>query len=242
MKHKAKIWVTIVLSVIVFPSYAQTSVGWNAVNREQLLQYILNDIKPLTLTQQTKNLFAKVAAAKAEKAMPKGLQNVTPSKLKEILISTGQEAFNELNDPKRGYWIIAQEDAMYKAMTKLVRQSMNGDNNNEITDCTITHIMKVYPNGLKQETEKERFDILYKIGYDCAQKTEISLIKWSKLTEDAMRLKIMEYLQPTVLSTIQKVDLSNCIITTMKLKYPNGLKGNLEKEFEEVTASCIEKL
>ena len=239
---KTTICATFMMIMIFSSSYAQTRTGWNTVNRKELFDYILNDIKSLSLTQQTKILFAKVAAAKAEKAMPNGFQNVGPTRLREILLSTGKETFNELNDVKRGYWIIAQEDAMYKAMTKLVEQSMNGNNNAEIVDCTITQIMKNYPEGLKKGTEEERFKFLYKIGYECSQKTEINLLKWSKLTEDAMRLKIMEYLKETALNTKQKSDLISCVINKMKLKYPEGLKGNLEKDFEQVTVKCIDEI
>jgi hypothetical protein len=240
MHYKTKIWSTIALFFIFSVSYGQSREAWNSANRKELFDYIFNDIKSLSLTQQTKILFAKVAATKAEKAMPNGFQNVGSTRLREILLSTGKETFNELNDVKRGYWIIAQEDAIYKAMTKLVEQSMNGNNNAEIVDCTITQIMKNYPEGLKKGTEEERFKFLYKIGYECSQKTEINLLKWSKLTEDVMRLKIMEYLKETALNAKQKSDLTSCVISTMKLKYPEGLKGNLEKDFEQVTIKCIE--
>lgn len=242
MQNKTIILAIAVVILTISVTNAQTRTGWNEVSRKELFDYILNDIKSLSLTQQTKYLFAKVAMTNVEKAMPKGLQNVDPDKLREILITTGKEAFNELNDTKRGYWIISQEDAMYKAMTKLVEQSMSGNNNNEITDCTITQIMKTYPNGLKTESDKERFEILYKIGHDCGQNADVSFVKWAKLTEEAMRLKILEYLKQTSLSGSQKNYLTTCVISTMKLKYPDGLKGDLEKEFEEVTTKCIEMM
>lgn len=227
---------------IAYVANAQTNTAWNEVSRRQVFDFVLNDIKSFSLTQTTKQLFAKKTVANVEKALPQGLQSVDSDRLKSILLAAGKDTFNELNSPSRGYWILAREDAMYKSTQKMVAQSFNAKSVNELTDCLMSNIMKTYPNGLGNLSEKERLEVVYKIGYDCGWQSEVDVIKWSKLTEDAMKVKIMEYLKQTQLNEQQKNYLTNCVINTMKLKHPDGLKGNLEKEFEEVTIKCIDML
>jgi len=41
------------------------------------------------------------------------------------------------------------------------------------------------------------------------------------------------------MSELQKTIYTTCFIEKMKKKYPNGMSGNFEKEFEEAMDDCL---
>ena len=213
---------------------------WNETASRQIYNYILNDIESLSLTDATKKKFALVCLSKFKKALPNGLAGISQERFKTLALSFGKETFNDLNDPKLRYWIISKEDKLYKGLEKQYTTiTTDKKASKALLNCTLSKLFIQYPKGLDMKTEKERLDIYYKLGYDCSQQTEIPVIKWTSATEDAIRIKMNTLFEKTELTQLQKVIYTTCFIEKMKKKYPNGMSGNLEKEFETALTDCM---
>lgn len=236
-----------IIYVLIFVAFFFINIGnvksqqkWDETTTKQVYQFVLNDIQNLTLTDATKQKFATLCVSKLKKELPNGLSGVSTEKFNLLSLKVGKETFAELNDQKSNYWIISKEDAMYKDMLlKYESIFSNKSDQKAMINCILNKLFKKYPLGILDKSDKEKMDIFYTLGYDCAQAIDIPLIKWSTETEDAIRLKLYTYFENTELSQLQKITYTTCFIEKLKKKYPNGMSGNLEKEFAEAITECM---
>ena len=226
------------LFIRVDRTYAQSK--WTETASEQLYTYILKDIESLSLSEITKKEFASLCLSKFKKALPNGLNGVSQERYRTLALKLGKETFNNLNDPNLRYWIISKEDHLYKGLENQYKAVITDKKSLKIVmNCMLNNLFKEYPNGLDSKTERERFDIYYNIGHECAQLIEFPVIKWTAATQDAIRIKMLTYFEKADMSELQKVMYTRCFIEKMKKKYPNGMSGNLEKEFEATMTDCL---
>ncbi len=231
---------TLLLALNISGNGAFAQSKWSEASSKQLYTVIRNDIESLSLTDATKKEFALLCLSKFKKQLPNGIIGLSQEQYRELALKFGKETFIDLNNPELRYWVISKEDRLYKSLEKQYKSIITDKVSlKTVMNCILNKLFKEYPNGIDSKTEKERFDIYYNIGHECAQSIELPVIKWTTATEDAIRIKMLTYFEKTDMSELQKVVYTTCFIEKMKKKYPNGMSGNLEKEFEAAMSDCL---
>ncbi len=109
----------------------------------------------------------------------------------------------------------------------------------DFATCAIEKIKIAIPNPTASKlTSDEWYVIGRKTGLECASNYQFK-IRWNQETEEMLKTYLNNVKEFKILTKESKDNFSDCVISKLKLKYPNGFSKIPEEDAAKIGEECI---